>query len=113
MLPPCMSNWTWLEHTYLLLNKRYFHSRLPLVALAWHTNTGKWRDMNGRTEFHGGVPILIFLNERLRDTPKLAQLILLHEMVHVYLPYKTKHHGKEFQREMKRLAREGAFDDLW
>ena len=108
-----MTKWTWLEHTYLRLSRKYFRNNLPLVALAWNQNAGKWRAINGKTHFHGGVPTLILLNERLRDMPKLAQLILLHEMVHVYLPYETKHHGPEFQREMRRLARVAAFDDLW
>jgi hypothetical protein len=46
---------------------------------------------------------------------KVALMTLLHEMVHLKLwkKYPKEQHGHRFNKEMKRLARVGAFRNLW
>ena len=39
-------------------------------------------------------------------------IVLLHEMIHLKLRGKRKHHGPEFFKEVRRLMRIGAFDKL-
>jgi predicted SprT family Zn-dependent metalloprotease len=58
----------------------------------------------------------IHLDPWLRHSMRVADFTLLHEMVHLKLRYKDtgcSAHGHLFQREMKRLARIGAFNGLW
>jgi Zn-dependent peptidase ImmA (M78 family) len=54
----------------------------------------------------------IAINTWLRDWPTLWRWTLLHEMVHLFLPDHADH-GEKFQKEMLRLARAGAFRNLW
>ena len=44
-----------------------------------------------------------------------TKMLLLHEMAHIKLRKRKMRdvHGREFQHEMQRLARIGAFRDLW
>lgn len=43
---------------------------------------------------------------------RVAKMTLFHEMVHIKLRFSINH-GPEFQREMLRLVKAGAFRDLW
>lgn len=57
----------------------------------------------------------IELDKRLKWAPSVWHRTLLHEMVHLKLDkkYPKGGHGHAFQREMKRLARIGAFNLMW
>ena len=95
-----------LEKAYRTFNRKYFGSRLlPLdeVDLRW----ASIRDMGYEK---GGE---IVLNRRYRHREAVWKLTLLHEMCHLALPKSKSDHGKEFQCEMLRLARAGAFKGLW
>ena len=63
----------------------------------------------------------IFINPLLRRVKawRYIESTLLHEMVHTQLwhrgerPAAFNGHGKKFQKEMHRLTRAGAFEQLW
>jgi hypothetical protein len=56
----------------------------------------------------------IVIIPQLKKFGRNARMTLLHECVHVKLRNKKGDlHGPAFQREMLRLARAGAFKDLW
>jgi len=100
---------TLLEKTYRQYNRKYFRNRLPKVADV----DLRWADIPEMGYELGGE---IVLNRRYRHRAAVWKLTLLHEMVHLGLPH-VKHpkrfHGKEFQKEMLRLAKAGAFKGLW
>lgn len=105
-----------LQTCFDAFNAQWFRGELPACAVKWAT-IGKdgasgdyfhYLDEN-KTPFRHTIRI----DKGLKTYPRLAQVILLHECVHLKL-HKTKtDHGKGFQNEMKRLARCGAFKDLW
>lgn len=98
---------TVLEKTYRKFRRKYFGARLPKVSevdLRWEANIPEVGYE------HGGE---IVLNVRYRHRASVWKLTLLHEMVHLSLPNVKEDHGKEFQKEMLRLARAGAFKGLW
>jgi predicted SprT family Zn-dependent metalloprotease len=100
---------TVLERTYRLFNRKYFGNRLPKhtdLLLRW----GKIAGMG----YQQGDEIVINRKDRRRDS--VWKMTLLHEMVHLALPNAKAHngfHGQDFQKEMLRLAKAGAFKDLW
>lgn len=97
---------TVLEKTYRLYNRKYFGNRLPKTPDV----DLRWADIPEMGYEQGGE---IVLNKRYRHRASVWKFTLLHEMVHLSQP-KVKHdHGKEFQKEMLRLARAGAFKGLW
>jgi hypothetical protein len=98
---------TVLEKTYSRFNRKYFGKKLPKVSevdLHWADNIP---DMG----YEWGGEIV--LNARYRHRESVWKLTLLHEMVHLGLPNAKEDHGKEFKKEMLRLAKAGAFKGLW
>lgn len=115
---------------YMYFNRKWFDNSLPLDT-TFHLNvapggyalrsrmgeTGTWRKTRGVTKsrilgFH------ITLSERncLKHGWRSASFTLLHEMAHIATwrqCRRSRPHGKPFQKEMRRLAAAGAFDDLW
>jgi len=106
------------------LNRRYFRGALPSLPIMWH----KPLLSGGRRAFAGQFIVFedrdhanIIIDPKLRKRKmwNYIESILLHEMVHTYLwnkherPSAYNGHGKKFQKEMRRLARAGAFDRLW
>lgn len=57
----------------------------------------------------------IELCKRTKFAPSVWHRTLLHEMIHLKLDkkYPKGGHGHAFQREMKRLAKVGAFNAMW
>lgn len=96
-----------LKACYLRFNKKFFGGRLPKDLRVRFKKMRK-EDL-GYTRYFGRTPVVICIN------PGPYQLVmgtLLHEMCHVNLPTRVQH-GKEFQNEMLRIAKLGAFKDIW
>jgi len=102
---------THLRRSYLRYNRLWFSNRLPEdMVVRWsrrmpHNLYGVYNE-----EAYGEG---IFINAIWRGFYEIAQLTLLHEMAHVATESEKKHHGPRWKREMRRLARIGAFDNLW
>lgn len=63
-----------------------------------------------------GIGCWIQLNRNYQDASVIYLEVELHEMVHIELATRgitDTSHGRPFQAEMKRLAMENAFEDLW
>jgi hypothetical protein len=103
---------TRLKRLYLAYNRLYFGSRLPAdLPVTWCRSLPKelWACM----EFDK-KPRAIKINASLMGSGQWAKMKLLHEMAHVSVHGKERgEHGPLWHREMRRLARVGAFDDLW
>jgi len=97
---------TVLEKTYRLYNRKYFGNKLPKVPDV----DLRWADIPEMGYELGGE---IVLNKRYRTRDAVWKLVLLHEMNHLYTPVEKDDHGPKFQRGMLRLAKAGAFKDLW
>ena len=93
----------WLKGWYNYANRTYFGKKLPNnLQVRWAVLSDL--DMGWQLDD------TIVISEELQRWPAIAQLVMLHEMVHV----KTGgYHGKRFQNEMLRLAKAGAMKDLW
>jgi hypothetical protein len=100
-----------LERLYRYYNRKYFGGKLPVVKVKFTDLIDKYGAV-GNTHYEARVPEMILIDKTLRRWNITARLTLLHEMVHVKLPYKIVH-GKMFEKEMRRLARLGAFTGLW
>lgn len=100
---------TKLQRAYRYYNRKYFNNELPNppnVKVKWGTIAP---DMGMQL----GMEITI--NSKHRSCQRLWRGTLLHEIVHLYLddtPIRADH-GKEFQAEMLRLAKLGAFRNIW
>jgi len=123
-----------LKHYYDVINSRYYRNTLPtdcrvfwsselpenvmgdysperhiLAQRVRGTDKGTYRKMYERKH-------TIRINTNLYDVGKRTVLLtLFHEIVHLKLKLrKSRHdHGPDFQKEMKRLAKVGAFSGLW
>lgn len=91
---------TKLQRKYRHFNRKFFNSRLP-------KNTKLcWENMYEMGYQQGDK---IAINRQDRKRSRVWQFTLLHEMCHILHP----NHGPGFQREMLRLAKAGAFKNLW
>lgn len=115
-----------LKSRFLLFNKRYFGDRLPKdVIVHWWAQEGLYLgdchvcgvNPCGRIgERCAGHEIRISDHIQGRRFSSIAEITLLHEMVHMKAAlgdYRFAGHGPTFHREMKRLAALGAFSKLW
>jgi len=93
-----------LQRAYREYNKKYFGNRLPKSTQL------RWADMS-MMGYQLDDEIVINRRDRKRD--RVWKGTLLHEMVHLSLPKTRFDHGKEFQKEMLRLAKLGAFRNIW
>lgn len=100
--PPIWRPVTILQKAYAQYRRKYF-KKLPVKAKV------KWEKMPHLGYWDGEK---IALNRAYRRDDKIWRFTLLHEMVHMSLE-PERSHGKAFQREMLRLAKAGAFKDLW
>ena len=95
---------TKLQRVYKYYNRRYFGSLLPTDTPVYWEKISEYGCITTEDE--------IILNSAYRKVAEVWRLTLLHEMVHLYLkPYRG--HGKRFQQEMVRLAKQGALKYLW
>lgn len=101
---------TELQFFYRRYNKEYFNNRLPDVDEV----TVRYGVINAIGQQCG---FEIIINKKFRKYPSICLATLLHEQVHLLLDedesHNTEPHGRKFQKEMRRLARIGAFDHVW
>lgn len=96
---------TRLAAAYREYNKLYFSNKLPHdIDVKWKKNMppiGLW------------IAGTILINAAYKKEHMIWRLTLLHEMAHVATAAEKAEHGPRWKREMRRLARIGAFDKLW
>lgn len=99
-----------LERAYCRYNKAYFNNRLPRISEV----RVRFRKIDVLGYQCGNE---IAINVRFRGYSSIVLGTLLHEQVHLLLDDDESHakqpHGKKFQKEMRRLARMGAFSEIW
>jgi hypothetical protein len=96
---------TKLEQKYRYYNRKYFGNELPIDIKL------RWAEIFPIMGYQLDDEIVLDRRDRRRE--RIWQFTLLHEMVHLSLPDVKSHHGEAFQRAMLRLAKLGAFKDLW
>lgn len=102
---------TALARLYSHYNRRYFGGHLPKKLLVRYKHLSSvYYAIMGYDEKR---PKFIYINTKLRKWPEIVRMNLLHEMAHIATIDEEERHGPRWHREMKRLAREGAFDELW
>lgn len=94
----------WLKRAYKGFNKNYFGNKLPKKAKVY------WADMKGDMGVQIGLD-RIAINRELKRWPRIALETLLHEMVHLAMPYDLGH-SKKFKKRIKKLVYQGAYDSL-
>jgi hypothetical protein len=87
-------------------NRRYFGNKVKLSGLRYARTK-----FAGQTTFFDICPPIIEIERGLRGHHRMSCIVLLHEMIHASLPYSIDH-GPRFKREVKRLFKLGAYDDL-
>lgn len=87
-------------------NKRYFEDRLPPDTDVFYAPI----DNHAHCEIHQNGERIIIIDTALWGL-RHARGDLLHEMVHLDTGDFT--HGKVFQSGMQRLAKAGAFRNIW
>lgn len=108
---------TRLHKLYASYNRRFFAGKLPKDAQIRWSNKPLPCDAVGMCSYDRGDGLAeILVSSKLRRWTAFAYSTLLHEMAHLSLfvgGYTRGDHGRKFQREMRRLARVGAFRKLW
>lgn len=100
-----------LLRNFVCFDKRHFDGRLQsarvAVSFAKLSTSGLW------TWWDDGT-FTIQVNEKLRMFPWACNLVLLHEMIHMFCHLRGWHdhlgHGRSFRAEKRRLKILGAFD---
>ena len=102
----------YLKHIYNVLNEKWFGDRLnKKTVVAWSNLDGEECIAFECRRANRKVPLLL-VHQDLRQFSKLVEFQILHEMAHKALPLRYEH-GEKWQGEMMRLAKAGAFKDLW
>jgi hypothetical protein len=107
-----LQSMTHLQRLYRQYNRRYFHGKLPKCKVQYDRRIGRFGWLG---EFDDDGPVIRITNE-IRGWDGIVKSTLLHEMVHLELNGKGpgwKDHGREFDRRMLRLAKQGAFRGIW
>ena len=113
-----------LRYWYGKYNARFFNNTLPTtIEVYWEPPLGaaygetvpEYEVLPCRRLQKIDDHFVLRLNPALRGWGSVWKMTLLHEMAHISLwESNPRHqHGKVFQEEMMRLAREGAFTKLW
>ena len=102
----------YLKHIYNVLNEKWFGNRLNKKTLLVWSNLDSEDCIAFECRRADKRFPLILLHEGLKPFPKVVELTILHEMCHKAIPLRYDH-GDRFQGEMMRLAKAGAFKDLW
>lgn len=102
-----------LVEWYKKYNRRYFGGKLPPVPLAVFVRFSKiGEDSLGHSIWSLDRWQMIEISHDIQDWDRVVRKTLLHEMVHLSLPMRVEH-GPKFQKAMLRLAKLGAFKELW
>jgi hypothetical protein len=97
-----------LRNLFKRFNRKYFANRLNVSDIRFGRVAGK---AYGETSFFVDCPPIITLAESLENQRRFSWMVLLHEMAHVDLGPECGHDEK-FQKRMRKLVRQGAFDQL-
>lgn len=95
-----------LPEVFRRYNKKYFGNRLKVSDVKFGKPS---YNAHGETSYFDGTDPLITVSRRFLNSGRLVRLILLHEMVHVDGYFS---HDARFKRQIRRLIRLGAYDDL-
>ena len=102
---------------YARVNARFFGAKLPKVQVHWATDEELKGALGCTVHDPEKGKMWIYLNDRYKVQTKIWAFTLLHEMAHVEQfclhPKCKNHHGRVWQTIMKRLAKDGAFENLW
>lgn len=107
---------SYLKGLYNLYNYKYFNNELPTgTKLYFVHRIGKSKSPEksncASTYFFIDGPPTILIQRTKVKSMRYVVSDLLHEMSHISKP--RADHGKVFQKEMLRLAKQGAFTDVW
>src|SRR6266704_3601735 len=104
-----------LKHWYDRYNREWFSSNLPLsTVILWEPLVQADGETCNVFEVDHGQ-FMVKLDPSIKGFPKVWKITLLHALCHLALwpKHPRSQHGKLFQDEMKRLANENAFRNLW
>ena len=115
---------SYLKKLYNLYNKRFFEGKLPEGVKLYYapkldkvnTADGKHRSTCAVTYFFADVPPIVVIRRTRTSNMRHIASDLLHELAHVAKPNadcEDKNPNSVFQKEMKRLAKAGAFHGVW
>lgn len=115
---------SYLAKLYNHYNREFFGGRLPDGVKLYYspkldkvnTKDGKHRSTCAVTYFYKNASPKIVIRKTTTSNMRHIASDLLHEMVHVSKPdadCEDKNPNSEFQREMKRVAKAGAFQNVW
>jgi hypothetical protein len=124
-----------LKHYYHEFNSRYFRGRLPKDCRVIWADINHQKCPEAMGVFKPGITVLARRVRRAKKGEyrtlyskkdliaidrelfkvgnKIVFMTLIHEMVHLKLKDVTAGHGPLFQKEMKKLAARGAFNNFW
>lgn len=107
-----------LLEAFAIFNRGYFGDQLAVAHLAFSPIDGLGKTVRCRTlgkRRSKDDPFAISISSKLRQSRRLWAGTLLHEMVHLEQrnKYSCAINGHHFNRRMKKLAADGAFDGLW
>ena len=95
-----------LQRRYRFYNREYFENRLPRRMKVRFVKSLREKTMGDVSEDE------IRVSRYYCRAENTALFVLLHEMAHLKVGRRYSH-GFKFQAEMARLARVGAFLDIW
>jgi hypothetical protein len=93
--------------------RQHFGGPIPTIEVCFNTHPR----FRGIAQFDSET-MTIHLSCKLKQFPELAQIALLHEMIHANLftrsspPDADRDHGQRFTNELKRLIRNSAYERL-
>lgn len=87
-------------------NRKYFGSKIKLSALKIVR-----ANFSGETQFYDNALPSISVSNKILGWGRYVRIVLLHEMVHASLPWYA-YHGPKFKRRIRKLVKQGAYDDL-
>lgn len=114
----------YLSKLYNHYNREFFGGKLPEGVRLYfapkldkvNTKDGKHRSTCAITYFYQNHPPKIVIRKTATSNMRHIASDLLHEMCHISVPTadcEEKNTNGKFQKEMKRLAKAGAFYNIW
>jgi predicted metal-dependent hydrolase len=105
-----------LSRLYREYNRKYFNNQLPTIEVDFLTpRTFATHKLGKRscavTLYENRKPFAIYIKRHPKKEWPYIKCDLLHEMIHVSLPYRINH-GPRFKKELRRLMKAGAFDAI-
>ena len=115
---------SYLARLYNHYNREFFDGKLPEGVKLYYapkldkvdTRDGKHRSTCAVTYFYKEAPPKIIIRKTATSNMRHIASDLLHEMVHVAKPEtdcEDRNPDSVFQKEMKRIAKAGAFQNVW